>query len=108
VDNWGEIGFKIKTYEIDPDDDSVKYLVDMIEGNELIPNLKCTAPCKECKEVGGEVVDMEYCTACWQNKPQKYLYTSSSTVSICDDECPDGWTTNGDPNHACVKCDSSC
>lgn len=70
-DNWGEIGFKIKTYEIvygddnTSDDDDTQYLVDMLEGNELIPNLKCTAPCKECKEIGGEVVDMEFCTECW-------------------------------------------
>ena len=41
-DNWGEIGFKIKTYEIvygddnTSDDDDVQYLVDMLEGNELI------------------------------------------------------------------------
>lgn len=46
VDNWGTIGLKIKTFEIYGEDE---YLVDQLEGNELIPNLKCLAPCKECK-----------------------------------------------------------
>ena len=87
----------------------------MLEGNELIPNLKCTAPCKECMEIGGEVVDMEFCTECWQDNPKKYLYTESqysasgSGVSICDNACPDGWTSNGDTEyHVCEPCDSSC
>jgi len=35
-DNWGTIGFKIKTFEVIGDDE---YLVDMIEGNELRPVL---------------------------------------------------------------------
>lgn len=63
VDNWGEIGFKIKTYEML--DDGTTYLVDMLEENALIPNLKCTAPCKYCYEENNVVLDMEYCTSCW-------------------------------------------
>lgn len=67
IDNWGEIGFKIKTYEVlnQDTDDETTYLVDMLESNALIPNLKCTAPCKECYEENGIVLDMEYCTECW-------------------------------------------
>lgn len=119
-DNWGEIGFKIKTYEIvegaTPDDDTEQFLVDMLEGNELIPNLKCTAPCKECKEDDNKVVlDMEYCTECWQDNPKKYLYEKSpyspdgSGESTCNDSCPDGFTSNGDKDyHICVPCDRSC
>jgi hypothetical protein len=62
----------------------------MLEGNELIPNLKCEAPCKYCKEIGGEVVDREFCTACWQDNPKKFLFektpyqTDGSGESTCD------------------------
>lgn len=45
LDNWGEIGFKIKTMEEVGDE---TYLVDQLEGNELIPTLKCFAPCQYC------------------------------------------------------------
>ena len=50
-DNWGEIGLKLKTFEIFEDEDGkeTEYLVDQLEGNQLIPNLKCLAPCSECK-----------------------------------------------------------
>jgi|DEB0MinimDraft_12_1074336.scaffolds.fasta_scaffold02860_2 hypothetical protein len=43
--NWGTVGFKIKTYEIIGEEE---YLVDIIEGNELIPSLQCYAPCQYC------------------------------------------------------------
>jgi hypothetical protein len=57
VDNWGEVGFKLKTYEevpgapADPKDPNSKpgeaeeFLVDMLEGNELLPALPCEQPC---------------------------------------------------------------
>lgn len=69
-DNWGTIGLGIKTYQIDGEEE---YLVDKLEGNELIPNLKCIAPCKECQEdENGIVVDQTYCTECWQWSSFKY------------------------------------
>jgi hypothetical protein len=40
VDNWGAVGFKIKTYEIVKTGSlSTKYLVDKLEEDVLIPNL---------------------------------------------------------------------
>lgn len=73
-DNWGTVGFKLKTYEVQKTATTYKkYLVDMLESNELIPNLKCLAPCFQCKEQGGTVIQKDFCVKCWQNKPQKYL-----------------------------------
>jgi len=56
VDNWGMLGFKIRTYENITNEISLKtnmtegeYLVDKLESNDLIPNLKCLKPCFMCK-----------------------------------------------------------
>ena len=59
VDNWGTIGLKLKTFEtfsvmgVTPDGKEElipqEFLVDQLEGNELVPLLKCLAPCKECR-----------------------------------------------------------
>lgn len=65
LDNWGEIGFKIKTMEEVGDE---TYLVDQLEGNELIPHLKCFAPCQYCyqtKKGKKPEFDKNYCTQCW-------------------------------------------
>lgn len=71
--NWGRIGVKVKTYE---DDGNKEYLSDILEGNQLIPILKCTSPCKECKDGNdGSAMDKNYCVECWDNFPQKYLQT---------------------------------
>ena len=87
----------------------------MLETNVLIPNLKCTAPCKECYELNGVTLDMDYCTLCWEDNPNKFLYelteykADGSGVSTCDNECPAGFTTNGDrENFICTNCDSKC
>jgi len=73
ADNWGTVGVKIKTYEVK---DGNEYLADILEGNQLIPLLKCIAPCKECQDVSkGPFVDKNYCTECWMNYPQQYLQT---------------------------------
>lgn len=102
-DNWGRVGVKIKTYV---DDGSKEYLSDILEGNQLIPILKCTAPCKECKDGGrdgsGGKVDKNYCTECWQKYPQKYLQTTvpwddgkGTGQSTCQVNCDRGYSSNG-------------
>ena len=72
-DNWGIIGFKIKTFEreeivaspaLNPKGYNY-YLADKLEGNELIPNLVCNKPCYRCIEDNGKVADKNYCTSCW-------------------------------------------
>ena len=101
-DNWGEIGLKIKTYEVI---DGEEYLVDKLEGDELIPNLKCDSPCKECKEdpVSKEIIQRDFCTECWSDSSFKYLMVSKewdeatlTGESTCINTCPDGFTSNGD------------
>jgi hypothetical protein len=49
-------GFKLKTFEVyyDEDENAIEYLVDQLETNELIPNLKCDFPCEEC--MGSQIV----------------------------------------------------
>jgi hypothetical protein len=51
-DNWGNVGFKIKTYEelYTGTEVTSEFLVDMIEGNQLVPELVCHAPCENCKD----------------------------------------------------------
>jgi hypothetical protein len=52
-DNWGEVGFKLKTYEVvtvpganagDPAT-TEEFLADMLESNVLLPALPCEPPC---------------------------------------------------------------
>ena len=45
VDNWDEIGFKIRSYEVR---DGSSYQVDKLEGDALKPILQCQAPCYRC------------------------------------------------------------
>jgi hypothetical protein len=86
-DNWGEVGFKLKTYEVIKVKDkatsavsTISSLVDTLEGDQLRPILQCAAPCQECHaadpvvrpsvtEATG-VVSVTgyvkgYCTSCW-------------------------------------------
>ena len=35
----------------------------------------------------------------------KATYKGTST---CESQCSDGWTSNGDKDHICVRCDKSC
>jgi hypothetical protein len=85
--NWGRVGFKLKTYElvVDPTTKAkTEYLMNVVEGNELIPILKCLSPCEDCKQPpAGELVNYKmyksYCTKCWQDtktttSPLKYLH----------------------------------
>ena len=61
ANNWGKIGFKIKTFENAADGE--EYLVDMLESNQLIPILKCFAPCQYCLEgESKKSLDKNYCT----------------------------------------------
>lgn len=122
VNNWGEIGFKIKTYEvIEGADTDKQYLVDALEGNELIPHLKCIFPCKEClpeDETTNDVneVGTTFCTECWSNHPSKYLFedtpydfSNNAGNSSCYSKCPTGFTSNGDTaTHKCVPCHTTC
>lgn len=45
ADNWDEIGFKIRSYEVR---DGSSYQVDKLEGDALRPILQCQAPCYRC------------------------------------------------------------
>ena len=110
--NWGKIGFKIKTFEVVGEEE---FIVDMLEGNELIPNLKCKPPCYQCQQDGDVVVDKDYCTDCWQDNALKYLMTYKSwargdpeAIATCKSNCDDGFTSNGQPEFKCSKCDESC
>jgi hypothetical protein len=84
ANNWGRIGFKLKTYEraVDPSDPTGKataeYIMNVVEGNELIPVLKCLSPCQDCKQPAKGAVNYKmyksYCTQCWPTSPLKYLH----------------------------------
>ena len=88
----------------------------MLETNELIPILKCFAPCQYCMEgESGKSIDKNFCTQCWQDTPFKYLMTpkpwdpsTKDNQSTCKSLCDSGWTSNGSPLHECEKCDESC
>ena len=87
-DNWGRVGFKLKTYELVVDPTTkvkTEYIMNVVEGNELIPILKCLSPCQDCKQPPGTILSnplykssfmmyKSYCTKCWPNGPLKYLH----------------------------------
>ena len=118
VDNRGSIGFKLKTYEVVGDsavlEENKQYLVDRLDQNVLIPTLLCDTPCQDCGE--RDVFNLrvrDYCTSCWQDSPVKYLMTKRvfdglSGTSLCEAQCEKGWTTNGNKDHICQRCDPSC
>ena len=80
------------------DDSNQEFLVDLVEP---FPLLECNYPCYKC------TADKDYCNKCWSTDPLNYLmrYGLSST---CQDSCDDGFTTDGNPDLHCIKCDDSC
>jgi len=86
VNNWGRVGLKLKTYEVVEDPTTkvkTEYIMNVVEGNELVPILKCLSPCEDCKQPpkapAGFYNDhykmyKSYCTKCWANGPLKYLH----------------------------------
>ena len=113
-DNRSKIGFKLKTYEIYPENSGERYLVDRYDQNKLIPTLLCDSPCELCGE--RDLFNLrvrDYCTSCWTNSPVKYLMTKKvfdgvSGDSQCKGKCESGWTTNGNKDNICQKCDRTC
>ena len=122
-DNWGQVGFKIRTFETVPDPPNLnptelQYLMDKHEQNELIPLLKCDQPCYTCPGDPETGVTLEYgrdyCSECWRDlRPEKYLMfysqsfeeyletnsavlgTDASMPNTCKSSCDPGYTTNG-------------
>ena len=78
INNWGRVGFKLKTYEvITAAGKTTEYIMNVVEGNELIPILKCLSPCQDCKAdsiAANYKMYKSYCTACWSDSPLKYLH----------------------------------
>lgn len=125
--NWDEIGFKIRSYEVL---DGTSYAVDKLEGDELRPLLQCRAPCYHCLKIGKlprpsvfgdngiyEVDEYakDYCEACWLDRPQKYLMTltpfnedTKTGTSSCNTSCFAGWTSNGHSKFVCERCNVRC
>jgi hypothetical protein len=54
----GGSGFVIKTYA----DSELKYNMDEMQSNVLVPSLSCTYPCRTCSSN-----DPTVCTSCWVN-----------------------------------------
>lgn len=105
IDNWDDVGFKLRTYENIGGNGGNTALVDKLERDVLVPLLRCDAPCNTCWEDGTdtylsvgddgpefsnglitiEKYDRDYCTSCWIGnpnaeppepaRPQKYLMT---------------------------------
>lgn len=79
-DNWDDVGFKIKTYELTA---AGAALADKLEGDAVVPTLQCQSPCEECKSNPPDVKKLsvtpgnqdgfvfvdayvrDYCTKCW-------------------------------------------
>ena len=51
TNNWGRVGFKLKTFEVATGANGVAtdYIMNVLESNVLIPVLKCLRPCEACK-----------------------------------------------------------
>lgn len=76
VNNWGKVGFKIKTYEVATatnaagSKETTEYIMNVVESNVLIPVLKCLSPCEDCKQPPANdkmnyKMYKSYCTKCW-------------------------------------------
>lgn len=50
---------------------------------------------------------MNYCYSCWADDAYRFLMTTE-TFSTCKEQCDGGWTTDGNANKICQRCDSSC
>lgn len=88
--------FKLRTY----DDRDKIYAVDMLDYDPLTI---CNWPCEKCSS------DKDYCYKCWDTPgvAEKYL-TTTETYSTCDVACHDGYTTDGNKDLHCTKCDTPC
>lgn len=84
----------IKTF----DDSEEKFPIDLLN---FVPNTPCTFPCNRCSG------DMDYCYSCWADEDSRFLMTTE-TFSTCKEKCDDSWTTDGNANSICQRCDSSC
>ena len=80
------------------DDENQEFIIDLVEP---LPLLECNYPCYRCS------ADKDYCYECWDDDPMNYLmrYELKST---CQSSCDFGFTSNGDPDLVCIKCDDSC
>ena len=94
-------GFKIDTY----DDTGLQYQIDTLKDNLLKPKTDCNYPCKTC--LGS---DMSFCLSCWADSSEVFLQSKDGGLQICQTSCDQGrgFTTNGDKNKVCVKCDPTC
>lgn len=96
-------GFGIRTYL----DDSLRYNIDKLSNDVLVPALDCTFPCRTCSKD-----DPNVCTSCWlftQDEVTSQFYVRKSDLGgVCLDSCPAGMTSDGNPQKVCVQCDPSC
>jgi len=104
-DATGELyidGFDLSTYG---DADQLYIQDEAIQ--VMVPILACDYPCASCIES-----DRTDCTACWQHNPTDiplmYLMTYVESKGLCKTECDFDFTSNGDPDHRCTNCDTSC
>jgi len=94
LNNWGRVGLKIKTYELVEDPttkETTEYIMNVVEGNELVPILKCLSPCQDCKQPPKSPAGFyndhykmykSYCTKCWPTGPLKYLHEQHDNVLL--------------------------
>ena len=85
----------VKTF----DDAGQVFAIDKLE---YTPMTVCHWPCKGCGS------DKDFCFSCWENQEGFTFLMTQETESTCKGRCDDGWTTNGDANKVCDRCDSSC
>ena len=74
------------------------YPIDLLR---IKPKLRCLYPCLDC---GGEP---NQCISCWQDDPKPFLMITE-LKSTCQKSCDGGWTTNGNIQKQCTRCESSC
>jgi hypothetical protein len=94
VNNIGLDNFKLRTY----DDTAKEFAIDMLDYLPLTP---CNYPCERCS------TDKDYCFECWDDQPERFLMTTKG-ASTCKTKCDDGFTSNGDPDKVCTRCDAAC
>lgn len=97
ADNRALNAFLIQTFN----DQRQSEKIDKLDDDILKPSTPCSYPCKSCSSN-----DRNYCQSCWSDTGLPYLMTLSS--STCKANCDGGFTSNGNSNKVCVRCDPSC
>lgn len=96
-------GFVIQTYS----DKQQIFIQDRLPDFILVPQFECDYPCLTCVNSKDKKA---MCTSCWKGglADFQFLMFYPNGTQTCRPYCEAGYTTNGNADLLCTKCDESC